>query len=229
MITKIIDKKILYVEYPNNKELNLATYRSDSFWEGDPSLVGRKFSTDEWLDTISDDNGNFNIYEWQGVMQGYLEYWDGMNMSLTDFNRFVKKFNGELSQREKDVKKFADKLDRGGYIIYVATGGLVTTLRHEFAHAFAYVYPEYKKSVQAIVDSITPEIKDKFIRGLAMSGYNPDVYNDEIQAYIVGYDPIEYQSYFPELTPEEVQLYFEQITAIFDVYYNKANCNAVNC
>lgn len=223
MISKYIDNKILVIEYPSNKELNLSFYRIDTSWEGHPDLVGRKFSCDEFLDLYSDENGNFNIqgYEIDGVPMSYFQYWDGTNISVKDFNKFLKLFKKDLSNREIIIKNLASSLPCNGYIITFTTGGLLSTKNHEYAHAFSYVYPDYKQRVQVVVDSLTPEIKAKFISGLEGMGYNPAVYNDELQAYLVGYGQPEFSSYFPMLTPEEVEPYHNQIMVVFNEYANK--------
>ena len=93
--------EILLLEYPSNMEMNLATFRISEFFEGD--LKGKKFTIDQFIEEWSDEDGNMDIFEYNGEYFSYFSYWDGLNFTKKSLDKFALKFALELSAREKDV------------------------------------------------------------------------------------------------------------------------------
>lgn len=218
-----IGKKIFLYEIDTMKELSLMFFRLSAFFEVAP-FIGRKFGIDEWIESNLDEDGNFIKYE-DGT--NYFGYWDGFNLPNPVIRNFHKLFRCELTQREQDIVNQARQMPRDGYIIGWAKNGFATTRDHEIAHALYYTEPEYKAQMHALVESLTPELRQQFIDGLNVMGYTTTYHeyvNDEIHAYLVGYDPTEYQeSYFPEINIQEVEPYTQQARAIFDTQMSKYN------
>ncbi len=205
--------EILLLEYPSNMETNLATFRISEFFEGD--LKGKKFTTDQFIEAWSDEDGNMDIFEYNGKYLSYFAYWDGLNFTKKSLDKFALKFALELSAREKDVIRAARK---SSYIIALTENGAESTRRHEFSHSFSFTDKAYKAQVFAIVESIPKELRDKFVAGLDGMGYtvgDPAYENEEIHAYLVGYDEEEYESFFPLIQPEEVAPYVSSIGEIY--------------
>ena len=76
----------------------------------------------------------------------------------------------------------------------------------------------YKTKVFEIVESIPQELREKFLSGLDGMGYtigDPAYENEEIHAYLVGYDEKEYESFFPLIQPGEVAPYVSSIGEIY--------------
>jgi len=59
-----------------------------------------------------------------------------------------------------------------------------TLLDHEIAHGLYYTNKEYKKKVDNIIDRMTSDMYNKISNELLDMGYNKNVINDEIQAYL---------------------------------------------
>ena len=205
--------EILLLEYPSNLEINLAAFRISEFFEGD--LKGKKFTTDQFIEEWSDENGNMDILEYGGKFYSYFSYWDGINFTKKVLDKFAVKFESDLSVREKEIIRAARK---SSYIIALAENGAQSTRRHEFSHAFSFTDKAYKTKVFEIVESIPKELRDKFLSGLEGMGYSigdPAYENEEIHAYLVGYDQKEYESFFPLILPEEVATYVASIGEIY--------------
>ena len=205
--------EILLLEYPSNLDINLAAFRISEFFEGD--LKGKKFTTDQFIEEWSDENGNMDILEYGGKFYSYFSYWDGINFTKKVLDKFAVKFESDLSVREKEIIRAARK---SSYIIALAENGAQSTRRHEFSHAFSFTDKAYKTKVFEIVESIPKELRDKFVSGLEGMGYSigdPAYENEEIHAYLVGYDQKEYENFFPLILPEEVATYVASIGEIY--------------
>ena len=215
--------EILLLEYPSNMEMNLATFRISEFFEG--ALKGKKFTTDQFIEGWSDEDGNMDIFEYNGKYLSYFAYWDGLNFTKKSLDKFTIKFLLELSAREKEVIRAARK---SSYIIALTENGAESTRRHEFSHAFSFTDKVYKTKVFEIVESIPQELRDKFVSGLDGMGYSVgdhDYENEEIHAYLVGYDQKEYESFFPLILQEEVTNY---VSAIGKIYSEKESNIIIN-
>lgn len=215
--------EILLLEYPSNMEMNLATFRISEFFEGD--LKGKKFTTDQFIEGWSDEDGNMDIFEYNGKFLSYFAYWDGLNFTKKSLDKFTVKFALELSAREKEVIRAARK---SSYIIALTENGVESTRRHEFSHAFSFTDKVYKTKVFEIVESIPQELRDKFVSGLEGMGYSVgdhDYENEEIHAYLVGYNQKEYESFFPLILQEEVTNY---VSAIGKIYSEKESNIIIN-
>ena len=215
--------EILLLEYPSNLEINLAAFRISEFFEGD--LKGKKFTTDQFIEEWSDENGNMDILEYGGKFYSYFSYWDGINFTKKVLDKFAVKFESDLSVREKEIIRAARK---SSYIIALAENGAQSTRRHEFSHAFSFTDKAYKTKVFEIVESIPKELRDKFLSGLEGMGYSigdPAYENEEIHAYLVGYDQKEYENFFPLILPEEVATY---VASIGEIYAEKESSIIIN-
>lgn len=91
-----------------------------------------------------------------------------------------------LSDKEKRLlSAFSDK--RGKFYI-IGTFGKKNekVLKHEIAHGMFFVDIEYRKEVVEVLNEMSPDYRSKFEKYLAKSGgYHPDVYEDEIHAYVL--------------------------------------------
>ncbi len=168
--------EILLLEYPSNMEMNLSTFRISEFFEGD--LKGKKFTTDQFIEEWSDENGNMDILEYGGKFYSYFSYWDGINFTKKVLDKFAAKFESDLSVREKEIIRAARK---SSYIIALAENGAQST--------------------------------------------DPAYENEEIHAYLVGYDQKEYESFFPLILPEEVAPY---VASIGEIYAEKESSIIIN-
>ena len=212
-----IGEKIYLYEIDTMKELSLTFFRLAAFFEQEP-FIGIKFGDDEWIEAQLDADGNFIKYS-DGT--NYFDYWDGYNMPVKTVLAFDEAFAGQLTKREQMVVDQAKSMPEDGYIIgWAKLDGFLTTRAHEIAHALYYTVPEYKTQAHAIVESLTPTLRTQFIEGLDAMGYtvtDHEYVNDEIQAYLVGYNAKEYKKYyFPTINKKEVKMYVGQMKTLYD-------------
>lgn len=94
----------------------------------------------------------------------------------------------------------------GYYLIGIDDITSATFINHELAHAFYYLFSDYKTDIDCILDSISKSNIQLFNRDLRSIGYHKSVFKDEIQAYAVDQYPM-YLKNIPEQVAEITQLF----------------------
>jgi hypothetical protein len=123
---------------------------------------------------------------WYKKVNGAFTYYDdfcGFNFPTSILKPFFVGLFDPLSPDEKEVLNRLKKIDKGHYFIATAKGDLCT-FKHELAHAFYYLHPQYKKAMDKIVDKLTTRERREVRRWLKESGYAESAMLDEMQAYI---------------------------------------------
>lgn len=198
--TKLTPKRIL-LEFPTRKELTLHLWRISECFEGEPGIRGVHFSFDEFVDKYSDKKGNLD----------YFSFWDGYNIPMDQFKKFLDLFGNELSKREQEVKKAVHKLPNDGYFIACVEGDKVT-LKHENAHGRFFDDKEYQEKATAIIESIQPKLKRTLIAGLKKNHYQEDTFTDELHAYILAWNKDDQEDIFGnKATLKDILKYKKQL------------------
>ena len=97
---------------------------------------------------------------------------------IQDKNQYDNLFYGILN-RIGDCIEYDDK-----YYVIGSDPENKDTINHELSHAFYYLYPDYKKQANKIIDKIPKGIFNKLKKTLFDLGYDSNVIKDEIQAYL---------------------------------------------
>lgn len=197
--TKLSPKQLL-IEFPTRKEMNLTCFRMSEFSEGYEELR-TYYTPDVFIDKWSDEDGKIT----------YWEYWEGHNITKEKILEFRTKFHGikigigypSLSIRECDVIAELHQIDDDGHVIFMEEGDEIT-FKHEMAHSYYFLYPEYKTRADSIVYGLPPQTQGFIKKGLREMKYSDDVLQDEIQAYLTAYDQEEWDECFPEVKLSEV-------------------------
>lgn len=173
-----IRKNVFLVETENLYDLSSMFIRPQEFFESPfDNIRGKYFSLLEFMDTYAQANGGFT----------YLSDWSGFNIPGTVFLRFFKTFNYDLSPKEsilfERINDFRINATEDFYVIGAVKNNK-ETFNHEIAHAYWYLYSEYKNKMRSM-------LRDKFKnkigvvkKSLIERGYNEFVLEDEIQAYL---------------------------------------------
>jgi hypothetical protein len=129
--------------------------------------------------------------KWYSVKYGkgiftYPEDWDGFNFPDYVIKDVVSKIIPD--HNEYDEKMFevyeACRNKSGGKFYIIGIVKKSDALKHEIAHAFFYLYPEFKKEMTKLVKDLDPKIKKHVNMILKRAGYTYKVYVDETQAYM---------------------------------------------
>ena len=153
----------------------------------------------------------------------YFSQWGGFNIPSYVLENF---YNGKfknITERERKILKIFEKIrGQNFYIIGIFKSNKKIQsgyIDHETAHGLFYTNKDYKKKVLKIVE----EEKNKTLKSLFKflknsSGYHPDVYLDELQAYCVnGYAPLTKDS----KSFEETKKTAEKIQKIYKEFLGK--------
>jgi len=135
---------------------------------------GRYFTHEAFMDAYAAKYGNFT----------YTSDWEGFNVPGGAVRRFFALFR-DLNRKEtclhEAVLPMIEQFGDAFYLIGSLPGDM-DTMRHEAAHSFYYLDPEYRREM----DSITRGWKHaaRFKETLVKEGYHASVARDETQAYM---------------------------------------------
>ena len=194
---KIILPHIYLLTYPNRYELCMSFVRMQEFYESaSPKFKGKYFTLEDYIDYWSLEHGRSSFT--------YPSVWNGFNLPSDVFIKWTDVFNKDKRARENviiekvgklrlkeynketmfSVKDFKDEVSAKYYVIGINKEDHDdSALEHEIAHAFYYLYPEYRKSCNKLLDNISEESYESAKRILLGMGYCKAVINDELQAY----------------------------------------------
>lgn len=133
-------------------------------------------------------NTVFSIEDVNKIYPDYENIFRGFNISDKVIEPFRKGFFNPLTQEELLLLSLTKNLIPPYYVIGVRNSDL-NLLMHEQHHAFYYMYPEYKKSVDLIMDNFYSEINTDMLIKLYLLfdkfKYSLDIYSEEVSAYIL--------------------------------------------
>ena len=177
---KEILEGLLHFQYPNQRELAATFLRPQEHYESS-EFKGKIFTLDEFKKWYVQ---NYPEAIKAGGKFTYYEDWDGFNIPGHIFNPFFEgKFN-PLSKREKNLLGMLE--DRKGekfYTIGTFDNGDPTDVTHEISHGLFYLNPDYKRKAVEIVRNLGVQDNKRLHKYLSDNCYNPEVFDDEMQAY----------------------------------------------
>ena len=180
-LNKLNDKIFLFTA-DTRKELTLSFFRVQEYYESPlKGLKSQKFNVFDFLLESMDDDGTLN----------YFSYWSGFNVPGKIVNEWHNKQDIE-HQTPYETKMF-NQLDEAGidysepYYIIGALTGDTDVIKHEIAHALYETNTEYREKMLSITQELFNSHNDQYIlikTRLLDMGYNEEVVEDEIHAYL---------------------------------------------
>lgn len=151
--------------------------RLEEFYESPyKSIKGKYFTLEQFMDEYAKHKGNFT----------YTSDWSGFNVPSNVVDAFWSRFIPNLLQKELKLRQVIETIpDKKYYLIAVYKKGTEKALRHELAHAYYYLDPKYKKTMDELVEKF--EYRKKMEAKLLKIGYCREVLKDEMQAYLSTY------------------------------------------
>jgi len=120
-----------------------------------------------------------NLYTCIGECEDYFDVFEGYNFPACCIKEFF--VVNEADEFEMRLTTLPSSIT---YVIGHITGDQ-QVLVHELAHAFYYSFDTYRHGADAITQTLSVEVLNILIKWFVKNGYNQDVYQDELQAYIV--------------------------------------------
>jgi hypothetical protein len=189
-----VQPNIFLFKAKNQFVMNRTFMRLQEFYESPFRFIrGKKFDHMDFIDEYGHNNGEFdcftNIY--------------GTNVPDKTIRAFYDLYGDDIDKHEKtlyDVLCKADAFNRDKfYLIGCFEEESIenkNVLDHELAHAYYYMHPEYKKTVNRLVRSIPTKEFNHYRDVMKQSGYWSGVYLDEIQAYLATNSMVETKDLF---------------------------------
>ncbi len=177
---KQVYPKVFLVTMDNSYDLAMTFCRVQEFYESPyKEIRGKYFTMAEFqrLYTMRRGSDCFT----------YPADWAGFNVPskiLLDCYGYFSNFQ-DLNQYDEVMQEIYEEISPNEkfYIIGSQTGNQ-TTIDHEVAHAFYYLYPAYKKEANKIIKQLPKRLEKKITDWLIEIGYTNKVIKDEIQAYL---------------------------------------------
>lgn len=182
---KIILPHIYLLTFKTQYELCMSFVRMQEFYES-PKFRGKYFTLEEYIDYWCKEFGNGSFT--------YPSVWNGFNLPSSVFENWRKRFQ-DVRCKESVILSKVDSLigeeewnkeDKKYYIIAVNEENkekMESAIKHEIAHALYYLYPDYKKSCDKLLRTITKKKLRNDKKILFKMGYCRATINDELQAY----------------------------------------------
>ena len=177
---KEVRPKVFLFEFADQYDMCMHFLRYQEYYESASSKFrGQKFTI-------------FDFMRWYSKTYGrgaftYPTDWDGFNVpgsviremwswGILDVNQYDQAMWQGYSECWRKAQ--TDKI----YIIGATKDQ--AALKHEVAHAFFYLHPEYKKAMSKLVKDLPFAIANEMKKQLKRVGYTTKVYTDEMQAYL---------------------------------------------
>jgi hypothetical protein len=162
---------IFLVSFPDQHTACSTMMRFQEHYES-PRFRGKVFTREDYEDWYATERGKFTYYE----------DWSGFNLPSRVLNAFKKGAFDPLTEKEKALLKLVGSRAKGDSYVIGCIKGDAQTLAHECVHGLFAIFPKYRKDVLVtIARHPTALLRKK----LGRMGYHPDVFDDEINAYLL--------------------------------------------
>lgn len=175
--SKLIRKNIILIEADTQEEIASMFLRPQEYYESPyVNIKGNVFTLNEYIDTYTKENGAFTYYT----------DWAGFNIPGHVIIEFFQKFRHDLQDIEKDFLHLISPYVKNSERFYVigTCKSVPSALSHEIAHAYWYLFDEYKNNMQTLIDNADVGLMNVIAHKLLKMGYNEEMITDEIQAYL---------------------------------------------
>lgn len=178
-----IHPQIFLVEADTQFEITSMFIRIQEFYESPyPNIYRSIFTLDQFMDTY--------VTERQSEKFTYFEDWAGFNIPGEIFREFFNLYIGNTHLSKKELFLYQNLLhqiykNKPFYVIGTYNySEKELVIKHELAHAFWYLFHEYKQKMEKYINEIDPKIINRLTRKLYRLGYARNQIKDEIHAYL---------------------------------------------
>ena len=176
---KEIYPRVFLVGVTNSYDLAMLFCRAQEFYESCyKEIRGKNFTMTE-LQRI------YSIRRGDGCFT-YPNDWVGFNIPCHAMHGCYDIKLKDRNEYDEIMIKIHKSLKKNSkYYIIGSDPESKSTIEHEVAHAFYYLYPKYRNSINDLLETIPKNILKKFKASLLNMGYADKVVKDEIQAYLL--------------------------------------------
>lgn len=163
---------VVLVRFPNQDVLAKTLLRFQEHYDS-IRFRGKVFTHEEFREWYVKDVGAFS----------YHEDWSGFNLPSSALEPFLTGAFDPLTPEEQAFLSLFRGRKEPFYIIATATGD-ITLMKHELAHAFFALDPDYREEVLRILHTIDRTQLEAYLED---ESYHPDVWEDEMHAYLLAH------------------------------------------
>ena len=178
-----ISDNIFCLKFDNNYDLCMHFLRAQEYYESPfPEFKGKSFLIIDYMEKYAKTYGD-NVFTYPGDWCGFNIPSDVLKEcyfgNIRDINKYDK-FMLKAIQRISDNlgEKFSDKY----YLIGITE--FDNTFDHEFAHALYSCDDYYREECNKLISNLDCDLKTYMCEHLSKIGYTPEVFGDEIHAYL---------------------------------------------
>ena len=172
-----LQKHIYSVEFEHRFKITSTFLRFQEHYESpNQKFKDSPFTLEEYMNWEFETTGAFDYYT----------AWSGFNVPFDIVERVYNTFP-MLTECEKELYETLVSLGAksGDYVVAYVEDLAEDTLEHEVAHDKFYIDSGYKEQVLGILEDIPTTLKDTIYEWLGDTGYSEELFDDELQAYIV--------------------------------------------
>lgn len=219
---------VFHVRAETQYDVTSTFMRVQEFYESPfKEIRGRFFTHEKYMDACAHGKERSGSDK---IVFSYFEDWVGFNVPGNVFNKWVRLFSkkGLWKKEQKLVDLIYEKLEKKTskfYVIGTYSDGDSKTIDHELSHAWYYLDSEYKRTMLSLLRRFPKAAKQQLRKYLKKDGYTPEVFNDEMIAYL-STNPMTYTSkqFEDEDIPWDDILEFQETFAeIKDEKFDKDN------
>lgn len=176
MKMKRVAKGIYFFKFKNQYESTFTMMRLQEYYESPlAALRGKALRLEKFMDVYAKKYGNFT----------YFTDWAGFNVPDYAVRGFEQAYYSlDMTDKEFMLLESISRIEDDKY--YIIASHTDDAYNHEVAHAFYYLRPQYKKDVDALIDSLPASDLKLLKKDLLRMGYSDKkaIIYDETQAYL---------------------------------------------
>lgn len=185
--------EVLLVIFPTRARMTHTLCRLQEFYESaDPSIRGSVFTHSDLLRSLMSDNGSVN----------YFQDTAGINFPRHALESFIVLFASTISDEEREFYDYLCDLEHRyqapfKYFLAVDASATDADSNHELSHALWHCRSSYRIPCQHLLHTLrnqSPQLFHFLCQAMRRIGYHPDVWEDEIVAYLSTSSQIELES-----------------------------------
>jgi hypothetical protein len=185
-----IRKNVLLARFDSRYLCAATMMRMQEFYESPINRIrGHYFTLEGIMDAYAADKGEFIYRDGSYIYKGernftYTLEWEGFNLPGNMVTGFYELFDCKgLLDKEKLLYSALCPFIKSGKPFYLIATSMDEYLGHELAHAYYYLYSDYREEM---INNLSLFGRRKKMSSciLDSSGYSAGVVNDEIQAYM---------------------------------------------
>lgn len=215
MILEELADNLFHVNYGTQREMNTAFMRVQAHYDF-AEFRGRSFTQGQFEAWYT---ANYPVARQKGRFT-YSTDWNGVNVPSDALRPFYEGNFDPLSSEEQGLLAMFENRRHASYYLIGTYGASSPILPHEISHGMFHLIPEYRKQVVAALGKLDGTSKTRLVKLLTQLLYHPDVFEDEMHAYLLA-NIAEFRKL--GISSSSMEAVHRELTGVFDRHYKPKN------